>query len=734
MIRGLTVFGAVVTGVGVANTSIAHVLVEILPIILAIVVAGKSQHRSVTTAALTLGLSYSATALVHLTDGLIEAHFAFFVALPLIALFHDWRAIVGAAAVVFLHHAIAGTLDPTRVYNHPAAQENPIVWGFIHVVFVLSLVVVLFAHWHYSEAELRVSQRAVEGLTRAQDEIVTAGERFRSLVQNAFDAIIVVDETGNISYIGGAFGEVFGLDPDDHLGLSVTTLRDRLHPDDVIDLQQALTRISHGADAQSIQTRFWHTDATWRWLELVVRASRTTEAGNGLVINVRDITASKRSQELLEHRAGHDELTGLPNRSLLVDRLSVALQQDTDEIVGLLFLDLDRFKNVNDTLGHGVGDQLLVAVARRLEGAIRDRDTVARLGGDEFVVLVSGVESVDALVAVGDRVRATLDQPIALDGIAARVAVSIGVSIARPGDDAIVLLRNADVAMYQAKQAGRGRVEVFDEAFRKRTTQRLLTETALRNADFDAEMIVHYQPIVDMSTGGVVAYEALVRWNHPIEGLLFPGAFIPVAEETGLIVDLGDWVLREACGQTLEWQQGVARLLDISVNVSAAQLSGGSFVRVVSDALANSGLDPGRLVIEVTETSLMRSPEIAQANLGAVRDMGVRVALDDFGTGYAGLSYLRTLPVTHIKIDRSFIDALGREADATVIVENTISLAHGLDMTVVAEGIETEQQYRLLRELGCDYGQGYHLGRPAPGNAVQHDVVESRVASSAGSW
>ena len=417
------------------------------------------------------------------------------------------------------------------------------------------------------------------------------------------------------------------------------------------------------------------------------------------------------------HQAHHDTLTGLPNRALVLERLDHALArgQRHEGTVGVLFVDLDRFKVVNDTLGHSVGDEVLIRIGERLRAAMRPADTVGRLAGDEFVVVCDDMEPVD-LLHVAQRVAAAIEVPLPLYGREAVITASIGIAYVAGGGRAEDVLRDADVAMYRAKERGRSRIEVFDEAVRARILERLETEHLLRRALDRGELDVHYQPIVRVGSGALVSFEALVRWNHPERGLVSPDEFIPMAEDTGLIIPIGRWVLREACAQVSAWRAASPSMgsVQVSVNLSAKQFNNPDIVSTVAEALAMASLPAAALTLEITESVLMEEVESTAQTLRALKDLGVGLSIDDFGTGYSSLSYLKRFPVDALKIDRSFVDGLGTDAEDHAIVSAVVSLAHALGLSVVAEGVETRCQLEELRRLGCDSAQGYLLGRPQP--------------------
>jgi diguanylate cyclase (GGDEF)-like protein len=420
-----------------------------------------------------------------------------------------------------------------------------------------------------------------------------------------------------------------------------------------------------------------------------------------------------------EQQLLRDPLTGLPSRLLLMNRLQSALDriERSGRGVAVLFIDLDRFKVVNDSLGHHAGDRLLLAVTERLRGAVRRHEMPARFGGDEFVLVCEDITGPDDAIAVAQRLLKALSQPFAFQDGHAFIGGSIGIAIATdPDAEAADLIRDADAAMYRAKQAGGGRWSMFDQIVRDRAVARQAIEAELRQAIANDELVVHFQPELAVATGRVVGVEALVRWNRPGAGMVSPADFIPIAEETGLIVPIGAWVMREACLQAV-------RLFDdgemvIRVNVSARQLTEPGLIATVTDALEASGLAPERLCLEVTESVVLEDGDRCVAALRALRDIGVGVSLDDFGTGYCSLSYLRRLPIDSLKIDRSFVRGLGSEADDDSIVTSVIDLARSLGVSVVAEGVETEEQLAGLRARGCDTMQGFLFARPGPASAV----------------
>jgi diguanylate cyclase (GGDEF)-like protein len=441
----------------------------------------------------------------------------------------------------------------------------------------------------------------------------------------------------------------------------------------------------------------------------------------------REVIERARAEAALSRLAFYDTLTELPNRALFLDRLDHALNRAdrTHRSIAVMFLDLDNFKVVNDSLGHTVGDLLLSTVSERLRSSLRMSDTVARFGGDEFTILLEDLDGPDGALPTAERIVEAVREPVLLEGTEVVPSFSIGIVIGTPGRDRPdELLRNADLAMYRAKVNGKARFEVFDQSMNAHAKERLELEAELRRALERHELRLHYQPIVSFDTGQIRAVEALARWQHPRRGLVSPVQFIPIAEETGLIVPLGRWVLEEACRQIKQWQtiHPEAVQLLVSVNLSGRQLQTPRFVDEVRQVLADCDFDPACLQLEITETAVMKDTNATIKALHELKELGVKLAIDDFGTGYSSLSYLRQFPVDMLKIDRSFVDGLGREAHDTELVRSVIAMAKSLSLAVTSEGIETTEQLHQLLELGCDRGQGFYFARPLPPEAFGRDL------------
>ena len=500
----------------------------------------------------------------------------------------------------------------------------------------------------------------------------------------------------------------------------------RLHPEDVERVVDVWRTAPHSTVATSIEYRVVLPGGETRWIHGQVRPVLDSDGAlTQLIGTIQDITARKLAEEAIVFQAGHDSLTQLPNRALFLDRLGQVLTRRSRHPSGtaVLFLDLDRFKWLNDSLGHAAGDELLVAVAARLRDAMRAEDTVARFGGDEFVVLCENVADEAEAEGLADRLASVLAAPLKVAGDETTVTVSIGIAYAPPnssGDTPESLVRDADAAMYRAKEQGRNRHELFDVTTLELALARHETANALRRGIHRGELVVHYQPLLDLASGRVVGVEGLVRWDHPQRGLLLPGEFIALAEETGLVVPLGAEVLATACRQVMAWQRGGDGRADLSlsVNLAARQLLAPDLCSVVEAALADSGFDPDRLYLEITESALLEDSDSSTRALNRVKALGVRIGVDDFGTGFSSLTYLKRFPVDVLKIDRSFVAGLCADREDRAIVASVIDLAHAFGLTTTAEGVETAEQLAQLRSLGCEQGQGYFWSRPLPAEAA----------------
>jgi diguanylate cyclase (GGDEF)-like protein/PAS domain S-box-containing protein len=561
-------------------------------------------------------------------------------------------------------------------------------------------------------------RRLLDALSESQARLRTAEERFRIAFDNAPIGMALGDlEEQRYISVNRAFCRLVGRDEAE---VRATDWRAITHPDDIAREEQELQRIVAGDRSPfTIEKRYLRPDGSVVWALFSATAASDDEGHPSLLIaQVVDLSGRKEAENRLAHQALHDHLTGLPNRALFIDRTNRALELSRVHGTGvaMLFLDLDRFKVINDSLGHDAGDQLLRATADRLAETIRPTDTLARFAGDEFAVLCEDVASVEDAVGVASRLIACLEQPVALG--TAEVVISASVGVALPRDDqatADLLLRDADTAMYLAKDMGRGRVEVFDEKLRKRAVRRLETESGLRRAMERSELRLAYQPEIDLVTGHLAGIEALVRWEHPERGLLPPSEFIAVAEETGLVNVVGAWVLREAAAQLARWRAAYPHMVEVgmAVNVSARQLADPGIIAEVEAAVAAAG-GGAPLCLEITETALLESASPAGDTLRRLKTRGVLLGIDDFGTSYSSLSNVTRLAPDFLKVDRSFVDGLGVDPHDSAIVAAVINLAHTLGLFVIAEGVESQAQVQRLRSLGCDLVQGFVVSKPLP--------------------
>jgi diguanylate cyclase (GGDEF)-like protein/PAS domain S-box-containing protein len=566
------------------------------------------------------------------------------------------------------------------------------------------------------ERELR---EAVERANRrrAEEALRDNERRFRSLIEHSSDIITVLDPDGRILYESPSVERLLGHTAGELIG---TSLDEHVHPEDRHALVSAIasSRGAGVAGAVAAEFRMRERGGEWRSLEASISNLLDHAEVGGIVLNSRDITARKQDEATIRYLAYYDALTSLPNRVLFDDRLAQALAHSRRRGargLALVILDLDRFKTINDTLGHGAGDELLRSAASRLTSVLREEDTVARLGGDEFLFLLPEIDDVEDAARVARKILAALSNPFLIQGHELHVTGSLGISMFPfDGSDAETLLRNADTALYRAKEQGGNRSQLYAPAMNAIAFQRLVLENSLRHAVEREELTVHYQPLVSLETGAIVGVEALIRWRHPELGLIPPGEFIPLAEETGLIVQLTHWILAKSCAQMKAWLDAGLEVQTVSVNVSARRFNAADLPATVAEALAAADLDGRHLCLELTESVMMENAEETIATLAELKKQRVKISIDDFGTGYSSLSYLKRLPIDTLKIDQSFVRNMPADADDAAIAMLIISMAHNLNLSVVAEGVETEEQMESLRSQKCDVMQGYLVSRPLP--------------------
>jgi diguanylate cyclase (GGDEF)-like protein/PAS domain S-box-containing protein len=559
---------------------------------------------------------------------------------------------------------------------------------------------------------------ALESVALTEDLHTRQSEaRFRALVQNSSDAIFLVDSDTVVRYQSPSVERVLGFPADGLLGRSLLELVSAAEDEQARAFFAGIAR--QPGISVPIELTLQRKDGAWIDAEVVCNNLEQEEQVKATVVTVRDVSERKQFERQLSHQAFHDDLTGLANRALFDDRLSHALARKSrdDSPLAVVLIDLDDFKLINDGLGHAAGDTVLVVVAERLRRLFRPGDTTARMGGDEFAIALESLTQEEGAFRAVERALAVLREPLVVEGKEVFIEASAGIAFA---DDGAVtteeLLRNADVAMYVAKTEGKGRYAIYESRMHAAALERLDLRADLQRALDNGEFLLHYQPIVALDNGRTVGLEALVRWQHPERGMVAPGDFIALAEETGLVVPLGRWVLDHACQQASKWKGNGN--LSMSINLSQKQLQLPELPDEVSDSLSRSGVDPSRITLEITESAVMSDVEATVRTLHKLRELGVRLAVDDFGTGYSSLSWLRQLPIDVLKIDKEFVDGIASRAEDSMLVGAVIDLAHNLGLRTVAEGIEGADQLAGLRQLHCDFGQGYFFARPLPAGQV----------------
>jgi diguanylate cyclase (GGDEF)-like protein/PAS domain S-box-containing protein len=667
--------------------------------------------RAVRSSLCAFALLSCSAVLVVAWHGTIEAHFHYFVMVGALALYEEWWAYLLAIVFVVVQHGLMGGMLGNAVFNH--AHGDAWKWAGIHGIFVVGLVIANLVAWRANE--------------RARANTASSEERFRRAFDDAPVAMALVSPRGRVLQGNRELRERTGHDRPEGLWFW-----DFVPTEDRWSLAASWPPEDDGPESER---RYVRADGNLGWILWRHSLIRDDNGRPDHYISQGvDITARKRDAERLDHQAHHDPLTNLPNRTLF-DRVLAAAIERRPELgghVAVVFADIDNFKVINDSLGHRTGDELLIAVSERLAEELRPDDVIARFGGDEFVILLERVEDLEDVRGVADRLAEALHAPFVLDGQQRFVSASFGVALAESDDvQADDLLRDADAAMYQAKEQGKARMEIFDESLRTRAVERLELEAGLRDALAGGQLELHYQPEITLEDGRLFGTEALLRWKHPQHGLISPARFIPIAEQSGLIVPIGEWVLSTACHQAAEWIAAGREDFVMSVNLSPRQLSSPNVAQVVADTLQASGIPASALCLEITESAIMEDPEAAHAILQGLKALGVRLAIDDFGVGYSSLSHLKyLLPVDVIKIDKSFIDGLLDSGDSRAIVTAIVQLAHALGVQAVAEGVESSEQAEALRALDCHIAQGYHFAKPLPAAHLFRSHSENLSAAS----
>lgn len=553
----------------------------------------------------------------------------------------------------------------------------------------------------------------ISGRKQMEEELKRSEEKYRLITENTTDLISVVDREGHFLYLSPSHEAVLGC----KTGQVGSSLLPWIVEDDREIMSEAIQHAFSSRKSRQIEYRLCTAARQEIWVETTINPV-ITAAGTvrKLVLVSRDVTERKKSEQKIHHLAYHDTLTDLPNRRLFVQYLSKELSQAkrVGSKLAVLFLDLDRLKDINDTWGHDVGDLILIEAAKRLKGCIRNHDMVARLGGDEFTIVLTSVSGKEEVESIVHRLQSLLQKPLVLAGQTFTLSMSIGIALyPQDGVEADDLLKRADTALYVVKSRGRNSYEFFDPTMEAKTLERILMENELRKAINQGHFDIYYQPKTDLATGKLTGMEALVRWIHPELGVIPPNRFIPIAEETGMIIELGEWILRQACRQNKEWQNEGFPPLKVSVNLSARQLHQKNLTEVIETILKETGLEPKWLELEITESILVKLDE-AIDTLQAVRQSGVQISIDDFGTGYNSFSYIKHLPIDTIKIDSSFIQDIHQNQESQAIVKAIVTIAESLNLNVIAEGVELLDQVAALSENGCDQGQGYLFSKPLP--------------------
>ncbi len=626
--------------------------------------------------------------------------------------------------------------------------EQQYKWFYLNLAFSAAgiLLLVYLARWtsrsiangiRRIKLDSRKLQLANIKLSRTIGKLEKAGEQLQlsaQVFENSRDAITITDAHSTIIAVNQAFTSITGYAAAEIIGKTPKILQSGRHDAEYYRIMWAAIR-ENGYWQGEIWNRRKNGEIYPEWLKITAVKNQSQHTTNYIAV-FSDITDDVRAAERIQRLAYYDTLTDLPNRALLSDRLDLAIAHAKrgGSKCAVLFLDMDRFKNINDALGHSIGDQLLQSVAIRLKECVREVDTVARMGGDEFVVILDSMAETDSIMPVARKILHSLSQPYEIEGHNIRATPSIGISVyPDDGTDHESLIMSADSAMYHAKENGRNDFRFFTPDMKARVEEKLFIESDLRKALELGQFVLHYQPQVDIKTGHIVGAEALVRWNHPVAGLISPAKFIPVAEESGLIIPLGEWILNEACRQNLEWQNAGLPPVSIAVNLSAAQFRQQNLCRLINDTLNKTGLEPHYLELELTEGLVMSNTNSAVEALNCFKEMGVRISIDDFGTGYSSLSYLKHFPIDYLKIDQSFVRDITTNPDDAAITTAIINMAQGLNLRTIAEGVETAEQLTFLRLHSCDVVQGYYFSKPVPA-AEFAEILRMSYVSKSVAW
>jgi diguanylate cyclase (GGDEF)-like protein/PAS domain S-box-containing protein len=616
---------------------------------------------------------------------------------------------------------IGGGVSFFYYYFEKTILASPNLTIFITVVIILLISLftqLLINNINRSKDALRVANETLEEKVRERTAELRESEmKYRTIFENTGAATIIVEKNMIISLANSEFANISGFQKKE-----IESIKSWLH---FID-EKTQRKIRNGEIIKkhlefdqippNFECKFIDKDSAQKDMLCSLAAIPGSDKS---VVSLADITELKEAERQIYHQAFHDTLTSLPNRALFMEHLNMAVKRAKrrdDYRFAVLYLDIDRFKLVNDSLGHSVGDRLIGAFAGRIQESLRDIDTLGRFGGDEFVILLEDIENSEYASGVADRLQQELKRPFMIEGKEVFAPASFGVVLnTRDYDEAEDIIRDADAAMYHAKENGKAQYKIFDKTLHKKALHLLERETDLRKAIQRDEFENHYQPIVDLKTASLVGFEALIRWNHPQLGLIYPGSFISIAEETGLIVPMTQLIAQRACGDLCQWQDQLRNKLKLTMNInlSSKHFLSPTLLEDIKEILKTTGMPPEQLKLEITETALMEDADETIRLVHRLKDLGLKLVIDDFGTGYSSLSYLQRLPIDTLKVDRSFVSRIQSEPDGNRnIVEAIISLAHRLEMIVVAEGVETEEQFAILREMNCQFGQGYLFSKP----------------------